>query len=141
MEVDLNFEDVFSSLENELRSMSKELNIAKAPIIRKCSQVIKKNVEKNLPKSDLGATATNYDGTPYVHMRNDVKATVKDDKAGNVYAIIGGGKYSGFKYHMLENGTSNTEAIHFLDKSMKESDSEIDSIVDDAIREVVQSGE
>lgn len=138
MRVDLNFEDAFSSLENELRSMAKELE--RAPIVRKCSQVIKKNVEKNLPKSDLGATATNYDGTPYVHMRNDVKATVKDDKAGNVYAVIGGGKYTGYKWHLLDNGASDRPALHFTDKSMKESEGEIDSIIDDEIGKVVQSG-
>lgn len=138
MRVDLNFEDAFSSLENDLKSMAKELE--RAPIVRKCSQVIKKNVEKNLPKSDLGAISTNYDGTPYVHMRNDVKATVKDDKAGNAYAIVGGGKYTSYKWHLLDNGTSDTAALHFTDKAMKESDPEIDAIVDDEIRKVVQSG-
>lgn len=140
MDVKFNFDDAFSSIENELRSMSKELTIEKGPIVRKCAQVIKKNVEANLPKSDISATATNYDGTPYVHMKNEVKATIKDDKAGNVYAIIGGGKHTAHKWHMVDNGTSRTAALHFTDKAMKQSDSEIDAIADELIRKVVSNG-
>ena len=80
------------------------MKIRKLIFSKKSANIIKKNVEINLPRSDAGATSTNYDGTPYVHMRDDVKTTVKDDKAGTAYVIIRGGKYTGYKWHMLENG-------------------------------------
>ena len=141
MKVDLDASDTIAYITQELENLPKELEAQRGPILKKCSKIIKTNVENNLPRSDLGATATNYDGTPYIHMRDDVKITIKDDKAGNVYAVIHGGKKTGFKWHMLENGTSDTDAIHFIDKAMKQSDSEIDATVDEAIGRAVQGGD
>jgi HK97 gp10 family phage protein len=73
-------------------------------------------------------------------MANDVKVTVKDDKQGFVYAIIRGGKYTGYKWHMVENGTSHSRAMHFIEKALNNAEDEIENIVDEAIRKAVQGG-
>ena len=140
MKVTLETNSIIANISEELSNLPKSIESQQKTILQKSAKIIKKNVELNLPKSDLGATATNYDGTPYTHMRDDVKATIKDDKAGTVYVVIHGGKKTGFKWHMLENGTSNSKAIHFIDKAMKQSESEIDKYIDDAIARAVNGG-
>ena len=85
------------------------------------------------------ARAKRYDGsTPYVHMKNDVKASVKDDNQGTVYAVIKGGKYTGYKWHLLNNGAVNTRATHFVDNALKQAESEFEAMVDSMIREAVR---
>jgi HK97 gp10 family phage protein len=103
----------------------------------------KKTVEESFKamESNVSPGTTNYDGSlPYVHLVDDVKTSIKDDKAGNVYAMIRGGKFTGYKWHMLENGTTTTKATHFIEKALKQTESEINSYIDEAIGRVAQGG-
>jgi HK97 gp10 family phage protein len=138
MKIDFNTNDFTYSVMEEISKIPEVLEAESKKIMQKAAKIVKKNVENNLPKSDLNATATNYDGTPYVHMRNDVKTSVKDDKKGTIFAIIRGGKYTGYKWHMLNNGTSSMRANHFVDKALKQSEAEIEAMVDEMISKAVQ---
>jgi len=133
MKVDLDTHDMSYKVIEELVKTSRALDSQRGPILKKASKIITKRLEANLKRSDLGAGATNYDGTPYVHMKDDIRVSMKNDKEGNAYAVIHGGKYTGYKWHMLENGTSDTDATHFIEKSMNESADEVYELVDKAI--------
>jgi HK97 gp10 family phage protein len=70
-------------------------------------------------------------------MKTDVKTRIKDDNEGEVIAIIGGGRKTAFKWHLVDNGTSDTPAAHFTDKAMDDSESSRDAIMDSAIYKAV----
>lgn len=138
MKIHLSDNGVFRSIEDELNYMVKTVESNRKKIIRKEANIIKKCVENTLPKSDLNSSATNYDGTPYIHMQDDVKVTIKDDNAGNISATIHGGKKTAYKWHMLDNGTSTMKATHFIDKALKEADSKGGSALDELINTIVK---
>lgn len=142
MNVNFNFEDALYEIQEEIARIPKSIQGNSKKYMQNAAKILKKNVEANLPKSDLDAEATNYDGTPYVHMKDDVKTSVKDDNAGSVYAIIRGGKYTGYKWHLVNNGhVDKSENIvkgtHFVDKALEQSESDIDTMVDKLIQEAL----
>ena len=139
MNITFDFEDTIFSIEQEFAKIPKSLMAERKVVMNKIARIVKKNVENNLPKSDLDSQASNYDGsTPYIHMRNDVKTSVRDDNQGTIVAVIKGGKYTGYKWHLVNNGTVKSRATHFADKAMKQSEAEFDELVDDMIRKAVQ---
>jgi HK97 gp10 family phage protein len=140
MEINFNFEDAFREIQQEIGMMPESVIKESKTVISKAAKILKKHVEDNLRRVDHGNTS-NYDGsTPYVHMKDDVKTSVKDDKQGSIVAIIRGGKYTAYKWHLVNNGTVNSKATHFIDKALKDSESEIDQLVDNMIGRVVQDG-
>lgn len=109
--------------------------------LKDIGKVIAKHVKAKLPIEYL--KQVNYDGSmPYVHMRDDVKTTVRQDKAGYSSVTIHGGKKTAFKWHILDDGTRNkdgtvhTPAIHFTQNAMKASEIEVDKIIDRLVEEV-----
>lgn len=86
--------------------------------------------------------------TDYKHMQDDVKISVKESKQGNLYVAVGGGKETGFKWRWLNDGaisnkgTVLVQATHFMEKAQKESEQEINDVIDKMLREVLEeSGE
>ncbi len=140
MIIDLDANEVMKYITEELKMIPRNLEQEKIPMLKKIANIVKENVEEVLPESDIDATATNPDGTKYTHMKNDVKASIKTDKMGNTYAIVRGGKKTGFKWHLVDNGTSKSRALHFTDKAMKKSEDEIDYVVSDVLNKAVSYG-
>lgn len=138
MKIHLSDNGVFRSIEDELNYMVKTVESNRKKIIRKEANIIQKCVENALPKSDLNSSVTNYDGTPYIHMQDDVKVTIKDNNAGNISAVIHGGKRTAYKWHLVNDGTSTTKATHFIEKALKESDSKGGSALDELINKIVK---
>lgn len=136
-----NASDIIKEITDELNRIPERLDSRKKSALNRMAKVVKNYVEENLPRSDQYSTATNYDGTPYTHMRSDVKTSVKDDKKGTIFAIIRGGKYTGYKWHMVDNGTSKMQGIHFTDRAMRQAERELEAIVDDLISEVTGDGD
>lgn len=131
-------------MQEEISRIPTSIMYSRLPIMRKMAKAVQKNVVNYFKdyESDIPSTTSNYDGTiPYVHMANDVKVTAKDDNQGYVYAIIKGGKYTGYKWHMVENGTSHSRAMHLIEKALNNTEGEIEAIVDEAIRRAVQGGD
>lgn len=146
MNITFDFEDALEGIKIDISDMAETLKTEQKTVMKKAAQIIKKNVVSNLPKSDLDTDNSNYDGTrPYVHMKDDVKTSVVDRNDGIIYATVKGGKYTGYKWHLVNDGHFDRRgkfvpATHFIDKAVKQSESEIDSLVDDMIRKAVQNG-
>lgn len=144
MKVNLDYKDTIYSIEEQIAKIPEGMEKEKKQILNKSAKLLKKTIEasfKNM-ESNVSPGTTNYDGSlPYVHLVDDVKTSIKDDKAGNVYAVIKGGKFTGYKWHMLENGTTTTKATHFMEKALKNTEGEINSYIDEAIRRAVQGGD
>lgn len=126
----------------------KEIEVKEKQTLKEMAIVVRKKVENNLGYSDVEEKAKkikpkNYDGTrPYVHMKKDVKYSVNKSKSGELYAKIQGGKYTGYKWRFLNDGTvkngkRHTKATHFMDKSLEEASNEIDDIIDNLIKDVI----
>lgn len=100
---------------------------------------IKKNVIAILPKSDRT-------GAGYKHMKDDVKVTIngKRKKTGVTGVIVHGGKLTAYKWHMLDDGTRNPDgtihipALHFTTKALAKAEGEINDIIDQLERRIVQ---
>lgn len=108
-------------------------------VMAKIRDVLVAKVKANLPRS---AGGTNYDGSkPYVHMHEDIKASIKS-KGGVASLIISGGKKTAYKWHLVNDGTRDskghvkTVATHFVDKALVQAEPEIDELVDELIAEV-----
>ena len=106
---------------------------------------IKKQVKALLPRSD--STNDGYSwGSGYEHMRDDIKVTVNGKKAkiGISGVTVHGGRDTGYKWHLLDDGTRNpdgsvhTPATHFTSKALKAAEPKIESLVNDLERKVVE---
>lgn len=133
MKVNFETDELMSYLQNEIICLPQELTEQRKEILRKSAKILKKNVENELERSTI-------DKPGYEHMKDDVKISIKDNEQGDMAAVIHGGKKTGYKWHMLANGTSNMQATHFDEKAMKESEAEIDGIVYAALAKVVSNG-
>lgn len=143
MKVNFDHSDCSYWIQEQIAKIPEIMERERKKILTKSSKLLKSTVEKSLRaiESNVSEGTTNYDGSlPYKHMADDVKTSVKDDKAGNVYAVVRGGKTTGYKWHLLENGTSRTKATHFIEKALKDTEEEINSYIDEAIGRAVQGG-
>lgn len=103
--------------------------------LRKIGNEIAKNVRK-----ELKPHRTNID---HKHMDDDVKVHVSS-KSGLVSCVIGGGKETGFKWHLVDDGTRNSDGtirahgIHFTSRALKASEKIIEDILADTERTVTK---
>lgn len=138
MYFEFDFDGVIDSIRHDLAQMEDNLTSKSKTdkFLRECGKVVKTAVENNLNRSEID----------HVHMKDDVKSVLKTDEFGERYVQIGGGKQTAHKWHMLENGTLNhdgtvhTKATHFVEKSLEDSEEEINKIADSYIRKGVQNG-
>lgn len=112
-------------------------------VMAKIRDILVAKVKANLPRSTGG---TNYDGSePYIHMKDDIKASIKS-KGGTSSLIICGGKKTAYKWHLVNDGTRDskgrvkTVATHFVDKALVQAEPEIDKLVDNLLSEVADGG-
>lgn len=59
---------------------------------------------------------------------DDVKLSIRTDKNGNKVARVHGGKSTGTLWHIVNDGTYRSKALHFLDKATADLDKEIDKM-------------
>lgn len=144
MRVDFNADEMIYSIEQELFRLPEMMEKEEKKVMRQIQKIITGKLNANLSKSD--GQNTNYDGSkPYVHIKDDIKATVKS-KDGVASVLIRGGKFTGYKWHMLNDGTRDqngrvkTPATHFIDKALKQSEPEIDALIDELIGGIVDEG-
>ncbi len=137
MKVDFEAREQLFAIEEELRKLPEMVEQEEKKVMKSIQKIITEKLKKNMPKGD--GQKTNYDGSkPYVHMQDDIKATVKSQD-GRAYVLIRGGKLTGYKWHMINDGTRGpdgrvkTPATHFIERAMKESEAEIDALIDKLI--------
>ena len=133
MNVDFNSEGIIADIMNEISHMENLTEAEEKSAMRKIGKEIAKNAAKLLPRTS----------EDHVHMKDDIKVTVKSDK-GIVSCIISGGKQTAYKWHMLDDGTRNkdgsvhTRALHFTDRALALSEKDIDTILAEVERKAVQ---
>lgn len=131
MKVTLDYKPALDFFKKDINDVSEKLYALRKAIISKGVKVVKASVKKNLSRS-------NIDDPLYTHMQDDVKTTIKDNDQGDIVGIIHGGKKTGYKWHMLNDGTSHSKATHFVEKSLKDVESDLDAIIDQAIWEAIR---
>ena len=146
----MEYEEQLLSINEMILDMPRKLSDQEDKVLRKIGAVVKKNVVRFLHNSDIEERAKeispgNYDGSrPYIHMKDDVKFRLKKDKLGNRYVSIGGGKYTGYKWHMLDQGHIARDGISFvmgtgfLLRSVSASEGDINKAVDDLAKKVTE---
>ena len=139
MKVNMDSNDAFKYIMEDIARIPELTEKEEKNVMKKIRDVLVEKVKANLPRSSGG---TNYDGSnPYVHMKDDIKASIKS-KNGIVSLIIFGGKKTAHKWHMVNDGTRDskgrmkTAASHFVDKAMIQAEPEIDNIIDELLAEV-----
>lgn len=75
-------------------------------------------------------------------MRDDVKVTTKKDNSGISYVVVGGGKLTAYKWHLVNDGTFESKsgrripATRFIENAIKKSEPKINDIVDELLMKV-----
>ena len=101
-------------------------------IQRESAKVIKARVvgELNRIRSNI-----NRDG--YKHMADDVQIRKVKDKFGDSITRVSGGKKTGTKWHLVNDGTyGGQNATHFIDNALKNAEPELEAIIDMALSKV-----
>lgn len=104
-----------------------DIGEAEERILKKSGKAIKGNVKINLKRSTV-------DKPDYKHMIDDIQESTYKNKYGNKTTRVRGGKKTGRKWHLLNDGTYKMDATHFMDKSLIQSEEEINSIIDEELR-------
>lgn len=111
----------------------------------------KKNVLKNIGKIIMKSVRNNMkwrsgiNKSDYVHMQDDIQSKVKTSKYGTMFVEVGGGKNTGYKWRFLNDGAIDqrgnvlVQATHFMEKSLNDSESNINKELDDYLRKVLSN--
>lgn len=140
MTVDLEYQDTLNGIVTDILRMENILEKDQQTALEQIGKVIKKETQMLLPESD-------EHGVGYKHMKKDVKVTIngKKKKTGVTGVTVHGGKLTAYKWHMLDDGTRNpdgtihTSAMHFTQKAMSAATQNIESIIDNLQRRVVEA--
>lgn len=140
MTVDLEYQDALSGMVKDVLRMENILEKDQQAALEQIGKVIKKETQLLLPESD-------EHGVGYKHMKKDVKVTIngKKKKTGVTGVTVHGGKLTAYKWHMLDDGTRNpngtihTPATHFTRQAMSAATQNIESIIDNLQRKVVEA--
>lgn len=148
MDVNIEFEDAISGIDDIINNLPPELLDQEKVVLRKIGNAVKKNVKRYMEKSDIEQRAkkvapSNYDGSkPYKHMKDDIKSSVRKDKLGNYYVSIRGGKMTGYKWHMVSDGhlardgSTLVTGDNFMKKAVQDSEADVDKLIDEMLRKV-----
>lgn len=151
MKVTFEYEKQLKEIENMISGMPDLIEKEERSMLRKIGKAVQKYVIRNLRLHRMTEKEIegrkNYDRTmPYKQMDDDVKVEVRKSKEGDLYVSVKGGKYTGYKWHFLNDGTRNqdgtlhTLATHFMDKALNQAAVEIEKIVESVIRKVTDGG-
>lgn len=145
----MEYKEQLSSIDQMLRDLPKELQAEERKVLSKTGAAVKKNVIRYLHRSDIEkrmeSEPRNYDGTrPYVHIKDDVKFTVRKDKMGNLYVSVKGGKYTGYKWlqlndgHIARDGKTFVPGTKFMDRAIRDSEPDVNRLISEMLKKVVQ---
>lgn len=151
MEIKLDYAEQLQQIEELIGAMPDLLEKEEKKMLKKIGGVIKKYVVRQLRLIRMPQKETekrhNYDKTvPYIQMDDDVKVSVKKSKSGLFYVSVKGGKYTGYKWHFLNDGTRNkdgsvhTHATHFMDIALRQAGNEIETIINEVLKKVSEYG-
>ena len=148
MKINIDYKEGIASIDETLSRLTPELQEQEKTVLRKIGNIIKKNAKQYMIKSDIERRAkdippSNYDGSrPYIHMKDDIKMSVRKDKQGNHYVSVRGGKMTGYKWgpvsdgHIARDGTTFVPGNRFMAKTVQASEPEIDKLIDEMLKAV-----
>ncbi|WP_315122337.1 HK97-gp10 family putative phage morphogenesis protein [uncultured Clostridium sp.] len=127
------YEGALSEIRLDFEKLGKSTEKLEGKTLKKACETVAKSVKNNLKRSTRNLP-------DYVHMQDDVKVSnAKKDRDGAIIRTVGGGKKTGAKWHLLNDGTySKNNATHFMDISVSETETEVDSIFDNAIEQMLK---
>lgn len=148
MKVTMDYEEGIASIDELLKDMPVQLQEQEKVVLRKAGNAIKKNVLRYMRTSDVEQRAeeispSNYDGSrPYVHMKDDVKSSVRKDKMGNNYVSVRGGKMTGYKWgpvsdgHIARDGYTFVPGNNFMGRAVNAAEPEVEKLINDMLKKV-----
>lgn len=127
MKVNLETDKALNDIVLDVLGMEQITEERTVQFLKDSGNVIKKNTVALLRgmKSDKN----------HKHMADDVKVTISGRKTGATGVIVGGGKKTAYKWHLLDDGTHNpngsvhTRPTHFTQKALKASEGQIDALM------------
>lgn len=140
MRAKMDDDGAFQWINQMLLNIPASIQEQERPLLRKAGKILKNNVKAVMRRSNVEAAAVkvepkNYDGSrPYVHMQDDVSYKIKKSKTGAPYVSVRGGKMTGYKWHLVDAGTINTNPTHFIETAESRSGAEIEQAIDEMIR-------
>ena len=144
----MDYEEGVAEIDEMLKNLPVQIQDQEKVVLRKVGNAIKKNVLRYMRTSDVEQRAkevspSNYDGSrPYVHMKDDVKSSVRKDKLGNYYVSVRGGKMTGYKWgpvsdgHIARDGTTFVPGNSFMGRAVNASEPEVDKLINDMLKKV-----
>lgn len=105
--------------------------------LKRCAYVVKTRVEGNLralQKPRYNKQNRLLKRPREIHMANDVVVRFTKDKYGYRVIKVQGGKSTGTLWHIVNDGTFKNNATHFMDNAIKDSETEIQQIIDEELR-------
>lgn len=149
MKVTFEYEKQIQEITDSINRMPNLVQKEETSMLRKIGKAVQKYVVLNLRLYRMPEAKTrkrkNYDKSmPYIQMDEDVEVKADKTKEGDLYVSIKGGKYTGYKWHFLNDGTRNedgsihTAATHFMDRALKQAANEIEKIIDSTMRKVAE---
>lgn len=144
----MDYEEGVAEIDEMLKNLPVQIQDQEKVVLRKVENAIKKNVLRYMRTSDVEQRAkevspSNYDGSrPYVHMKDDVKSSVRKDKLGNYYVSVRGGKMTGYKWgpvsdgHIARDGTTFVPGNNFMGRAVNASEPEVDKLINDMLKKV-----
>jgi len=145
----MDFNEQISSIDEMLRSLPKSMESEEKKFLSKTGSAIKGNVVRYLHRSGiesrLDIDPKNYDGSrPYVHIKDDVRFTVRRNKQGDLYVSVKGGKYTGYKWgflndgHIARDGKTFVPGTKFMERALQVSQGDISNALHDIMKKVVE---
>lgn len=150
MQVQFNYRDELFEIEQMISQLPRELEDQEKEVLKNAGKIIKKNVTHFLKNSDIESRAKvaapkNYDGTrPYKHVKDDVTYSIRKDKNRNLYVSVRGGKLTGYKWHLINDGhfardkTTYVPGNNFMDKALIASQGEINQEISKMLEKVTR---
>lgn len=112
-----------------LDEILKDIESVEENFLKKSANIMKQNVVNNLNRL---RTTTSKEG--YKHMADDVQARIVKDKYGDKVARVRGGKNTGTKWHIVNDGTYRSKATHFMDDAIKQTENDLETIVNEEMK-------
>ncbi len=145
----MNYIEQISSIDEMIRSLPKSMESEEKKFLSKTGSAIKSNVVKYLHRSGieyrLDIDPKNYDGSrPYVHIKDDVKFTVRRNKLGDLYVSVKGGKYTGYKWgflndgHIAKDGKTFVPGTKFIERALQASQGDISNELHEIMKKVTE---
>lgn len=128
--IDWDFSDIMASIEK----IGVDIEKVASPATKKAADYVAQEVKNNLNRSNRKTYSYPEE---YIHMQDDVKVSNMIDEDDDKIRVIGGGKWTAYKWRFINDGTSNMEGNHFADCTKIETEDKVKEIILDEVRKVL----